>query len=387
MIKEHKTKLIQYGFLSLAILIVILVSIAILISIDARPKQVEVASKDLSIKIASANDRVSSQEIWRGTMEDKQQALKNDLTELKALIKNDKGTLQNKLEELNNTVLELNTNISNMEDLQNNSTPALEKVEDLVISKIQRLSLNLAENLQDNLKTIDTTIPAGSFVKAVLLSGVDAPSAIEAQADPKPLLLRLIDHSVLPRRFSSDLVDCHCVAAGWAELSSERLQARLKKLSCVERATGEIMQVDVHGYIAGFDGREGIRGTVVSKDGQFLTRSLWGGIFSGIGSALSPNNRRSPTGLFSTASSDKTPVTDMFKSGFADSSSQSLDKLSEYYIKRAEQIQPVIQIAAGQIVDLVFTESVSLDSTLSRQALAKKNDQQRKHTIGEEDFK
>ena len=32
-----------------------------------------------------------------------------------------------------------------------------------------------------------------------------------------------------------------------------------------------------------------------------------------------------------------------------------MDKLSEYYIKRAEQLQPVLQVAAGRTVDVVLS--------------------------------
>ena len=40
----------------------------------------------------------------------------------------------------------------------------------------------------------------------------------------------------------------------------------------------------------------------------------------------------------------------------AGGASSALDRLSQYYIDRAEQLQPVIQVAAGQVVDIVFTQ-------------------------------
>ena len=34
--------------------------------------------------------------------------------------------------------------------------------------------------------------------------------------------------------------------------------------------------------------------------------------------------------------------------------------MTDYYIKRAEQLQPAIQIAAGRVVDIVFTKTVKI---------------------------
>ena len=100
------------------------------------------------------------------------------------------------------------------------------------------------------MKNKEGTIPAGSFAKAVILSGVDASTALTASVDPRPMLIRLVDHGTLPRRFRSDLQDCHIVASGYGDLSSERVFARLEKLTCIERVSGEIIETEVAGYRA-----------------------------------------------------------------------------------------------------------------------------------------
>jgi hypothetical protein len=56
-------------------------------------------------------------------------------------------------------------------------------------SEISQYNLNL-ENAQDSenyktLKTVDNYIPAGSFAKAVLLSGVDAETGLSSSTDPE----------------------------------------------------------------------------------------------------------------------------------------------------------------------------------------------------------
>ncbi|MDZ4323073.1 MAG: TraB/VirB10 family protein, partial [Alphaproteobacteria bacterium] len=232
-------------------------------------------------------------------------------------------------------------------------------------SLIQKVSLGLTENLKLKLpKTVDTTIPAGAFAKTILLSGLDASSAMTASSDPRPMLLRLIDPGTLPRRFQSDLKDCHCTASAYGDLSSERVYARLEKLTCIDRASGEIIETQVAGYIAGSDGKAGIRGVVASKDGQFLGRSLVGGIFAGLSNVANPQNRQAQVNPFAMGGKQPSPpnIGDMFTTGMTSGVSTALDRLSQYYIDRAEQLQPVIQIAAGQVVDIVFTQGTFIGS-------------------------
>ena len=245
---------------------------------------------------------------------------------------------------------------------------------------IQKLALSLSNKSKD-LKTVETTIPAGAFAKTVLLSGLDASSAMNASSDPRPMLLRIIDHGTLPRRFQSDLKDCHCTAGAFGDLSSERVYARLEKLTCVERKTGEIIETQVAGYVAGSDGKAGIRGIVASKDGQFLARSLMGGIFSGLSNVANPQNRRAQVNPFVGAGAGVPmagpSIGENFTAGMAGGATTALDRLSQYYIDRAEQLQPVIQIAAGQVVDIVFTEGTFIGSQTIRSEIEKRDESRR----------
>jgi conjugal transfer pilus assembly protein TraB len=46
-------------------------------------------------------------------------------------------------------------------------------------------------------------LPSGAFTRAVLLGGLDAPTGGQAQRNPQPVLLRLVDNAVLPNHFRS----------------------------------------------------------------------------------------------------------------------------------------------------------------------------------------
>jgi len=244
---------------------------------------------------------------------------------------------------------------------------------------ILRTNLMLANSKSNkNLKTVDNTIPAGSFAGAVMVGGVDASTSIQASNDPRPVLLRVTDHGTLPRKFKSDLCGCHVLAACYGDISSERVYMRLEKLTCTERKTGEVVEMNVNGYVAGEDGRAGLRGVVVDRAGESMRNAAMGGFLSGMGNFLSQSHNPvtfSPmNGLAQT-----NPMTnpEMLKFGAAKGASGALDKYAEFYIKRAEQMQPVIQVQAGRRVDIVFTQGVAFENSAARGEMIKVNDQQR----------
>ena len=233
------------------------------------------------------------------------------------------------------------------------------------------------------LKSYDNSIPAGAFAQAVLLGGVDASTSIQASSDPRPILLRVTAAGTLPRRFKSDLCDCHVLAASYGDVSSERVFMRLEKLTCMERKTGEVLEMQVDGYVAGEDGRAGLRGTIVDRAGANMRNAAIGGFLSGIGSFLSTANNNPMTFSLNSGLAQSNPLTngDMLKHGVAKGASSALEKYADFYIKRAEQMQPVLQVEAGRIVDIVFTKGVRFEDSAERSELIKQNDQQRLNNL------
>lgn len=346
------------------------------------PEKTEKLPERTPTLIETPTSHIKTDEAWRHQMENENKKLMEGIKSLESLfyqsLKDKEVSMQTtlqdmevKLQQLESQVEEKSTNrttngftgspSSQLSDNGFSQAPYQMSKTNLAEggNSIQKVTLSLRENPKHKLpKTVDTTIPAGAFAKTVLLSGLDASSAMNASSDPRPMLLRLIDFGTLPRRFQSDLKDCHCTASAYGDLSSERVYARLEKLTCITRKTGEIIETQVAGYIAGPDGKAGLRGVVASKDGQFLGRSLVGGIFSGLSNVANPQNRQPSYNPFVQGSKPPSPpnIGDTFTAGMTSGISTALDRLSQYYIDRAEQLQPVIQVAAGQVVDIVFTE-------------------------------
>jgi Bacterial conjugation TrbI-like protein. len=206
--------------------------------------------------------------------------------------------------------------------------------------------------------TIRTTIPTGTFVGAVLLDGLDAPTGGLARTNPIPVLMRLVNDGTLPNRMRSRVRDCFVTGAGYGDLSAERAYIRLENLSCVLRHGGQIIDTPVEGYIAGEDGKAGFRGHVISKQGQVIAQALFTGILGGIGNSISQSFSTistSPLGAVQTVNPQ-----DVVKVGVASGFGNALEKIADFYIARANELYPVIEVDSARHGDIVFTKKVEM---------------------------
>ena len=208
---------------------------------------------------------------------------------------------------------------------------------------------------------VSNCIPPGAFATAALLSGLDAPTGGRADTNPHPVLLELLDTASLPNRYRSRVKECRVVAAGFGRISDERAYLRLERLSCVLRG-GEILDVPIKGYVSGEDGKNGMRGHLVSKQGTMIAQALLAGTAGGIGQAISQsysNVLTSPSGAVTTIDPGKT-----MEFGVASGFGTALEKISDWYLKRADETYPIIEIDAGRVVEIVLTEGLELDVNL-----------------------
>jgi conjugal transfer pilus assembly protein TraB len=213
-------------------------------------------------------------------------------------------------------------------------------------------------------QTIDTYLPV-SFTRGVLLGGLDAPTGGQSQTNPQPILIRLSDNSVLPNRFRAEYRECFVIAAGYGDISSERAYLRTESLSCV-RADGTALEVRIQGSVYGEDGKVGMRGRLVTKQGQMLANALMAGVVSGIGQGISTVNTSYSTSAFGQVAT--TTGSDALRAGLGSGVGKALDRLAQYYIKLAEQTFPVIEVDAGREIDVVITKGVRIESVDSAKA-------------------
>ncbi len=210
-------------------------------------------------------------------------------------------------------------------------------------------------------RTISTFLPV-SFTRGTLLGGLDAPTGGQSQSNPHPVLIRLSDNSFLPNRFRAEYRECFVVAAGYGDISSERAYLRTESLSCV-RTDGATLEVKIQGSIYGEDGKVGMRGRLVTKQGQMLANALLAGVVSGIGQGLATSSTEYSTSALGTVAS--ATGSEAYRAGLGSGVGKALDRLAQYYIKLAENTFPVIEVDAGREVDVVITKGVRIDVPMS----------------------
>jgi len=200
-------------------------------------------------------------------------------------------------------------------------------------------------------------IPPTTFVEGMLLTGLDAPTGVKAAKAPHPVMIRLQDLSFLPNEVRQNILGCRLLGEGYGELSSERAYIRLVSLSCVDFESKEVVSAPAKGYVADNDGKIGLRGEVVSKQGMFLARSLISAFIEGVAQGFKTTQQTvvaTDSGTVTTTN----PIEgfgDGFMAGVSSGAAKSAEKLSEFYLKLAEEMFPVIEIGALRHVTVVFT--------------------------------
>lgn len=214
---------------------------------------------------------------------------------------------------------------------------------------------NNEEKIVEPKKEKKEFLPTGSITKITLLSGFDAPTMSAAKTNPLPILMKITDLSILPNRYKYDMRECFAVGEGYGDLSSERAYIRTNTLSCVTQS-GEHIDMDFKAMVSGEDGKVGLRGEVVTKQGALLAKSLIAGFLTGIGEAFNKSQQYTIAGGTGTT----TGVSDMgaaesLKYGMFGGASKAAEKLADFYLKMADQTAPVIEISAGRKVELITT--------------------------------
>lgn len=207
---------------------------------------------------------------------------------------------------------------------------------------------------------VSTYIPSGSLLTGVLLTGLDAPTGQGARRDPFPVVLRVQKEALLPNNFTADVRECFVILAGYGELSSERVMLRSEGISCV-REDGKTVETRLEAYAAGEDGKAGVRGRLVTKQGALVARSMVAGFFEGLSGAFDV----SPVPVLSTESSGQQQFVDAFSpetvtSGLVGGAQNSLGKVADFYLKMADAMFPILELDAGREIDLVMVRGSEL---------------------------
>ena len=208
-------------------------------------------------------------------------------------------------------------------------------------------------------------LPSGSIIPARLLTGVDA-STMAGQQMPYPVLIRLTDSAILPNDLRMNLESCVVTGAAVGDLASERVNIRTEGLSCLLKRGGGLVTIDgdFKAHIIGEDGRLGIRGRVVQKEGQLIARTMVAGFLGGISEAFRPRISYTPMQLGGGDTNNNSfsppPIQDALTAAGLSGVGKSMDSLASYYMTLARQTAPIIEIPSGVTVDIVVLKGLPL---------------------------
>lgn len=204
-------------------------------------------------------------------------------------------------------------------------------------------------------------LPAGSLLQGTLITGVDAPTHDAARREPIPVLLRINAEAILPNFHHADIRECFLLMAGYGDLSAERAYLRGETLACMN-TDGDTIETALDAYSVGEDGKAGIRGRLVSKQGQLVAKSMMAGFFEGMAGAFDVNPIPSiQTGNTNTQQAYQQVLSSQALQGAAiKGTSKALDRIAQFYLNMAENLFPVIEIDASRQIDIVVTRGTAL---------------------------
>lgn len=202
-----------------------------------------------------------------------------------------------------------------------------------------------------------TYLPSGTFAKARLLNGAIAPTRGQGSGNPVPLLLELTDNAVMPNLYRSGIKRCFITANATGELASERVLVRLDRLSCIDEKGGAV-DTKLTGYVSGEDGKTGLRARLVTKSGQAIANALFTGTLSGLGKAVSLAAEESNTSVMGSVT---TTVKNPWRAGLGDGASHAMDRITDYYLKLASDMFPVLEVDSGREVEVVISHGLSIE--------------------------
>lgn len=335
-------------------------------------------TKKVASKIETAEDLIDPREVWTHKIE----TLQEDTLKSLSLMQTENQNLKQELERMMQEV-----KVSELQRLEEGLNTIQKKDMDHItiqetIFPMQHISLDGEiddlESEEAHFKNVDTYIPAGTFVPSVLLTGIVVGTGVTSQADPQPVIIRFTDEGVIPGGSSKDfkayLKDAVLIGSCQGDISSERAFCRIHTLTLTEE-NGEIIESPVEGWVIGEDGRPGIRGTIVDRSSEVVRLAMINGILGGISSFF---QQQATAGSYPispiTGAQNALKGEEFMKAGAYGGANNALEKMADFAIKRAEQMQPVIVVSSGRAVDVVFKAGVNMkDSTFVKRQTEQKN--------------
>lgn len=196
-------------------------------------------------------------------------------------------------------------------------------------------------------------LPPGSYVKGKILTGVEAP-----EGKTYPVLVQLDYANILPNHHRLDLAGCFMIAKATGNLSIERVEMQVTKLSCVAR-DGVMFERDINGFVADDkDNSFAVLGSVNSKQDRVAAMAFLASIVEGVSKAIQQAQTTQQTNALGGGQSMLTGS--QMKYIGAGGASEAANTVANWYLNQAQNLLPTINVGSGRDVWVIMQESVSL---------------------------
>ena len=208
-------------------------------------------------------------------------------------------------------------------------------------------------------------IPAGSFVKAKLLTGVEAP-----EGKPLPVLLQADYAFVGPNQSRIDLTGCFLIAKSSGNLSIERVEMQVTKISCVSKS-GRMFDKTVNGFVTDAkDNSFAVMGDINSKQGRVAAMAFLSSVVKGVSRSLQQAQTTTQTHASGVTSSLISG--DQGKYLAAGGIGGAASQVTQWYLQHAQNLLPTIHVGSGRDVWLIMQDTVDLPNWYFRKEMQSK---------------
>lgn len=359
-------RIVTYGIITLFVFILI-----ILINISESQQKVKV--KDVNYKNTinlSSSINLGVEEQWINKAEndlkimtEQYEKVSKHLKEITEQFKEVKTTNAQAIDslaiELSNIRFQQENNIGISSEEENYNS--FEKITGLAVMENDLIQYNVVEE-NNNGYDLNDYLPAISYAPAIILMGTDASVGISAKADPNHIIFKITEPAIVAeykgkQQTVDKIVGCRVHGSVIGDLSSEKAYVRLVKMQC-SFVENRVVEFNVEGFASAV-GKAGIRGPVISREGNLLWFAFWSGFIEGFSDltsvAVAPGLE-----LTSGIAIQEYSMKDALQQGASSGVGSAAGKLSDYAMDRAEQYQPIIAIQSGLKVELVFSKGVDL---------------------------
>lgn len=204
------------------------------------------------------------------------------------------------------------------------------------------------------------TLMAG-FQRATLITGADVPTLQKGNDLTRTVWFSTTGDMLIANGHTENIKECIIQAAATGNFASASADIRLTKISCsAVDENGKYYKLvgSVKGWVYGENGKQGLKGRLVTKEGELIEKAIPLALLEGAIKALE-NSTKSNSTIYAypgstSGTSTMNNIQDSFAEGTTKTASTTLDKFSDYYLMILEQLNPTIELKAGRETTIGF---------------------------------